>query len=123
MALYLKLPGAIRSRQSNMAATKPGVVIAHLVDYIESKCKRLHQHIRGLGTHRNEIPFFVIHKYLQKMIILLLYKHLIVISSSCTFNVSFSEKVSESVTKPLVRFPYFLFALAATPWHCGSFYT
>jgi len=110
MALYLKLPGATGSRQRNMAAAKPEVVISHLIYYIESKFQHLHQHIRGLGTHGNEIPFFFIHKYLQKLLYFLLYKHLINISSSCTFNVSFSEKVSESVTK----FHFFLFALTAT---------
>jgi len=58
MALDLKLSGATGSRQSNMAAVKPEVVITYLVDYIVSKFQRLHQHIRGLGTHINEIPFF-----------------------------------------------------------------
>jgi len=70
MALYLKLPGATGIHQSNMAAAIPEVDLSHIVDYIESKFKLLHQHIRDLGTHRNEIPFFVIHKYLQKMILL-----------------------------------------------------
>jgi len=50
MALYLKLPGATGSRQSNMADAKPEVVISHLIDYIQSKFQRLNQHIRGLGT-------------------------------------------------------------------------
>jgi len=76
MPLYVKLPGATGSRQSNMAAAKPKVVISHHVDWIESKFQRLHQHIRGLGTHRNEIPFFVIHKYLQKIIILFCYMNI-----------------------------------------------
>jgi len=58
MALYLQLSAATGSRQSNMAAAKPEVVVSHLVDYIESKFQRLQKHIRDLGTHRNEIPFF-----------------------------------------------------------------
>jgi len=70
---------------------------------------------------RNSIS--VIHKHLQKLLYFLLYKYLIIISSSCTFNVSFCEIVSESVTKPLVRFPFFLFVLAATCWHCRPFNT
>jgi len=40
-----------------MAAAKPKVVVSHLIDYIESKFQRLHQHIWGLGTQ-----FFAIHK-------------------------------------------------------------
>ena len=40
MALYLKLPGAIGSRQINMATVIPEVVIFRTVDYKESTIQR-----------------------------------------------------------------------------------